>query len=81
MTVEDILSLIKGLLPTEQSRLMTVLLDGSSNTSKMEQLLTESRFSSGLLCPLCGCIGHVSRNGHRKDGKRRYIVDDTMRVM
>lgn len=76
VTVEEILSLIQGLSPTEQSRLMTVLTDGSSKTSKLEQLLTESRFSKGLVCPLCGCIDHISRNGHRKDGKQRYICKD-----
>ena len=76
VTVDEILSLIKSLPHTEQSRLKAVLIDGSSNASKMEQLFTENRFSSGLLCPVCGCIGHISRNGHRKDGKQRYICKD-----
>ncbi len=80
VTVEEILSLIQGLSPTEQSRLMTVLTDDSSKASKLEQLLTESRFSRGLICHLCGCIDHISRNGHRKDGKQRYICKDCGRT-
>lgn len=75
-TVKEILSLIQGLSPTDQTHLMTVLLEGSPNTSKLEQILTENRFANGLLCPLCGCIDHISRNGRRKDGKQRYICKD-----
>lgn len=75
-TVADILSLIKSLSPTEQSQLKTALLEDPSKASKLEQLITESRFSGGLVCPVCGCIGHISRDGHRKDGKQRYICND-----
>lgn len=75
-TITDILNLIKSLPPDEQIQLRATLLDDLPKVSKMEQIISESRFSGGLVCPLCGCIGHVSRNGHRKDGKQRYLCND-----
>jgi|LSQX01.3.fsa_nt_gb transposase-like protein len=75
-TVGDILILISSLSPMEQNQLKTVLLDDKPKVSRLEQLITEKRFTGGLVCPLCGCIDHISRNGHRKDGKQRYICKD-----
>lgn len=75
-TVADILTLISSLSPMEQSQLKTVLLEDKPKVSTMEQLISEKRFTGGLVCPLCGCIDHVSRNGHRRDGKQRYICKD-----
>jgi transposase-like protein len=75
-TVADILILIKSLSPIEQKQLKTILLDNKTKVSGLEQLISEERFTGGLACPHCGCIGHVSRNGHRKNGKQRYICKD-----
>lgn len=75
-TVADILKLIKSLSPVEQNQLKTVLLDNKTKVSGLEQLISEERFTGGLACPHCGCIGHVSRNGHRRNGKQRYICKD-----
>lgn len=72
-TVADILVLIKSLSPIEQKQLKTILLVERPKVSEMEQLISDERFTRGLVCPHCGCIGHISRNGHRKDGKQRYI--------
>lgn len=76
VTVADILALINGLSPIEKTQLKTILLDNKSEIRELEQLISEERFKGGLVCPLCGCTGHISRNGHRKDGKQRYICKD-----
>ena len=72
-TIADALILIKSLSPKEQRQLKTILLDDINKVIKIDQLISEERFSGGLVCPRCGCIGHISRNGHRKDGKQRYL--------
>jgi len=75
-TIAGILTLISSLPQMEQNQLKTILLNESPRISGIEQLIADERFTGGLVCPLCGCIGHVSRNGHRKDGKQRYICKD-----
>lgn len=38
----------------------------TKKVSGVEQLIIEERFTGDLTYPHCGCICHVSRNGHRK---------------
>jgi transposase-like protein len=73
MTLSDILKEIGSLSTKEQSMLKTLLLSDTSKAIKIEQLIIEERHSAGVVCPHCGCIEGVSRNGHRKDGKQRYL--------
>jgi len=44
-------------------------------TTTLERFTRENRFSDGRVCPICGCF-HIVRNGHRKDGKQKYICKD-----
>ena len=66
-TIAGILTLISSLPQMEQNQLKTILLNESPRISGIEQLIADERFTGGLVCPLCGCIGHVSRNGHSRD--------------
>ena len=70
--VEDVILLINSLSPIEQDELRIVLLESSSKVANIEQLISEERFTGGLICPLCGCVEHIVRNGRRNDGKQRY---------
>jgi len=74
--VEDILGLINALSPLEIDLIKTALLESKASAADMDQLINEERFSGGLVCPLCGCMGHIVRNGHREDGKQRYFCKD-----
>jgi transposase-like protein len=76
MTISDILTLILTLPQNEQETLKTLFLNNTSKVLKIEQLVSEQRFTHGVVCPICGSVGHASRNGHRKDGKQRYICKD-----
>lgn len=73
MTISDILTLIRTLPQNEQETLKTLFLNNTSKVFKIEQLVSEQRFTHGVVCPICRSVGHASRNGHRKDGKQRYI--------
>ncbi|NYB74108.1 hypothetical protein HZF24_08125 [Sedimentibacter hydroxybenzoicus DSM 7310] len=59
-TVADILVLIKSLSPIEQKQLKTILLVERPKVSEIEQLISDERFTGGLVCPHCGCIGHIN---------------------
>ena len=74
--VDDILSLINALSPLERDLVKTALLEGKAKAADMNQLINEERFTGGMVCPICGCIGNIVRNGHRKDGKQRYFCKD-----
>lgn len=67
-TVADILTLINSLSSTEKDQLKTLLINDSPRINRIEQLIADERFTGGLVCPICGCIGHVSRNGHMYQG-------------
>ena len=47
----------------------------SINNTSLGDFVTTERFTSGRVCPICGCI-HVVRNGHRKDGTQKYMCRD-----
>jgi len=73
MNISDILKLIGTLSPREQELIKASILNVSTNVMKLEKLVTEERHTHGIVCPYCGCIENVSRNGHRPDGKQRYL--------
>ena len=75
-TIEDILLLVEGLTPFEKDELRAKLMENSIAAPSIEKLVSEDRFSGGLVCPHCGCLGHIVRNGHRSDGRQRYKCRD-----
>jgi len=76
MTISDILKLIATLPPRDQKMLKVMMATDSSKVIKLEQLIISERHTSGVACPHCGCVENVSRNGHRKDGKQRYLCNN-----
>ncbi len=70
--IADIATLSNSDKKTLRSYLISVF---SVRLSSLEEYVKEERFSSGLVCPVCGCI-HIVRNGHRKDGVQRYKCSD-----
>lgn len=72
-TVEDILRSISQLSIADQSHLKSILL-GSDFVGllNIEQFVSNERFANGRVCPICGSTS-VVRNGHRADGKQRFI--------
>ena len=75
-TIEDILLLVEGLTPFEKDELRAKLMENRIAAPSIEKLVSEDRFSGGLVCPHCGCLGHIVRNGHRSDGRQRYKCRD-----
>jgi transposase-like protein len=80
MTISDILKLIATLPPKDQKMLKVMLATDSTKVIKLEQIIISERHTSGVVCPHCGCASNVSRNGHRKDGKQRYLCNNCGRT-
>lgn len=76
MTVSDILKIIHSLPQEEQNMLKALITNTPASAFKIEHLIAEERHTHGIVCPCCGAVGNVSRNGHRKDGKQRYLCKD-----
>ncbi len=72
-TVASIIADIVSLSPEDRLTLKDHLIKAfTAYPSTMENFVKDERFSSGLACPICGCV-HVIRHGHRKDGTQRYL--------
>jgi transposase-like protein len=83
--IKDVFTLYTQLSPQEQKKLYTMISYQLPTDNDFEQFIKDERFTTGFVCPHCGCIGHISRNGHiyktDKDGnrtinKQRYICKD-----
>ena len=74
-TAEDIMAMVSQLPIVERVRFHKLFKDSSQNGIDMEEHLTERRFSSGRVCPICGGT-HVQRNGRRKNGSQKFICKD-----
>jgi Transposase and inactivated derivatives len=83
--IRDVFTLYTQLSPQEQKKLYTMISFQVSTDNDFEQFVKEERFTSGFVCPHCGCVGHISRNGHiyktDKDrnktlDKQRYVCKD-----
>ena len=80
--IKDIFTLYTQLSPREQKKLYTMISYQQPMDDDYEQFIKDERFTSGFVCPHCGCIDHIIRNGHLiktdKDGnktitKQRYL--------
>lgn len=73
-TYQEVMELIKTLPVVERQMLVTSL---NQMIKPKEQIdyVANKRFSGGYVCPKCGCT-HIVRNGHRADGKQRYLCRD-----
>ncbi len=74
-TAESIMELVRQLPIVEREKLHRLLTDMSEGASRLEEYLTEQRFSGGRVCPICGGA-HVRRNGRRKSGAQKFICGD-----
>lgn len=74
-TAEDIMALVSQLPIVERVRFQKMFKDSPQKERDMEEYLTEQRFSSGRVCPICGGT-HVQRNGRRKNGSQKFICKD-----
>ena len=75
-TITDALDIIGKLTKADQNQLKTMLLaSNSAGDADMETFLTQKRTTNGQVCPCCGSV-HSVRNGHRKDGRQRYLCRD-----
>lgn len=76
MTVlSKILDMIKSLSEQDFIKLKNAIISRTSTSKTLSEYIEELRFSNGRVCPICGSI-HIVRNGHRKDGKQRFICRD-----
>lgn len=73
-TVAGIIADFATLSLNDRDYLKAILLS-KAPASDLEEYVTSERFSDGKVCPVCGCM-HISRFGHTKDGKQRYICKD-----
>lgn len=80
--IKDIFTLYTHLPPREQKKLYTIISYQRPMDDDYEQFIKDELFTSGFVCPHCGCIDHITRNGHilktDKDGnkiinKQRYL--------
>lgn len=80
--IKDVFALYTQFSPQEQRRLYTMISYQLPTDDDFERFVKDERFTSGFVCPYCGCVGRISRNGHiyktDKDGnkpidKQRYI--------
>ena len=75
-TITSILSDISTLSASDKVLLKDRLVKMFTKyTTSLDEFVKSERFSSGLVCPLCGCT-HIVRHGHRKDGTQRYLCRD-----
>lgn len=84
-SIRDVFTLYTQLSPQEQKKLYSMISYQLPTDNNFEEFVKDERFTSGFVCPHCGCIGHISRNGHiyktDKDGnktidKQRYVCKD-----
>ena len=66
-TAEDLMAMVSQLPIVERVRFHKSFKDSPQNGVEMDEYLTEQRFSSGRVCPICGGT-HVQRNGRRRNG-------------
>ena len=71
-TLKDALDLIATLSADDLAALKAKLTATDKSADTLADYTEDKRFSNGRVCPHCGCI-HVVRNGHRKDGKQRFL--------
>ena len=74
----DVLDMIKTLSVRDLMQLQRVLAEYSSTSTTLSEYTEELRFVNGRVCPICGSV-HVVRNGHRADGKQRFVCKDCER--
>lgn len=74
-TAEDIMAMVNQLPIMERIRFQKLFKDAPIKAMEIEEYLTEQRFSSGRVCPICGGT-HVRRNGKRKNGSQKFICVD-----
>lgn len=74
MTVNELLSQINKLSPSQRARLKLALNKEVSAHSSVQEYLTEQKYSNGRVCPHCGQT-HVVKNG-TKNGLQRYMCKD-----
>ncbi len=76
MTFEEIINAIKQLPQEQQNELHALLLNkGNTKNLNLETFVSNERFKSGHVCPICGGK-NVVRNGHRPDGSQRFMCRD-----
>lgn len=74
-TAEDLMAMVSQLPIVERVRFHKLFKDGPQNGVEIDEYLTEQRFSSGRVCPICGGT-HVQRNGRRRNGTQKFICKD-----
>ena len=70
-TIADALDLFGRLSQKDRETLITIVSSSISASITIENFLSDTRFSSGRVCPYCGKT-HIVRNGYRADGTQRY---------
>ena len=73
--LSKILDMIKTLSENDFIRLKRAINEHTDTATTLSEHIENLRFTNGRVCPICGSI-HVVRNGHRKDGKQRFICRD-----
>ena len=61
---------------TEQEKFRTMILGIVTPSCSLEDSVKDIRFSYGKVCPKCGCVEHIVRNGKAKNGMQRYVCRD-----
>ena len=74
-TAEELIELVYKLPAVELAKFHKLFKDCKPGPDKMEEYLTEKRFSGGRVCPICGGT-HVQRNGRRKNGSQKFVCRD-----
>ena len=69
------MAMVSQLPIVERVRFHKLFKDSPQKGIEIEEYLTEQRFSSGRVCPICGGT-HVQRNGRRKNGSQKFICKD-----
>ncbi len=62
--ISDVFKLYSKLSAQEQKKLYSMISYQISNDNVLEKFAKDERFTSGFVCPHCGCIDHISRNVH-----------------
>lgn len=75
-SVASVLTDFAALSTAEKNTVRAALVSPSfTGAMDMHAFIEKERFSAGRVCPVCGST-HLVRNGHRADGKQRYLCRD-----
>ena len=73
--LSEILNMIKKLSSQDLLKLKREIWGYTDVSATLSEYTEELRFANGRVCPICGSI-HIVRNGHRADGKQRFVCKD-----